>query len=418
MADRLCVGGIALIAAGAWWWHARNARPMSDKDTVVVADFVNTTGDPVFDSTLKQALAVQLEQSPYLNMLSDQRIRSALRYMGRSPDERVTNTLAREICEREGYKAMLGGSIASLGRRYVIALNAVNCASGDALAQEQVEAEDKEHVLKALGTAASNIRAKLGESLASIQKMDMPLEDATTSSLDAFKAFALGEAQKNLGDDRGSMPFFQHAVELDPNFALAYGRLGVAYTNTGDLEQAREYYKKAFALINRVSERERLYITSHYYAGCTNESDKAIETLQLYRRTYPRDPSAANNLALEYERIGQFEKAAEGYQETIRLDPKMAIAYGNLAFVYVELDRFDEGKAICQRALAQGFDASILHGALLLIAYLQKDAPAIGREAIWFRGKPEEFHVKQGEAEARGAGGAMAQGGGIRSPSR
>jgi eukaryotic-like serine/threonine-protein kinase len=189
-------------------------------------------------------------------------------------------------------------------------------------------------------------------------------------------------------------------VELDPNFALAYGRLGVAYTNTGDFDRAREYYRKAFALLNRVSERERLYITSHYYAHGTNEIDKAIETLQLYRRTYPRDPVPVNNLAMEYERTGQFEKSVEGYQEAIKLDPKMAVAYGNLAFAYINLDRFDEAKAVCQRALAQGFDSAFLHGALLMLAYLQQDAPAIGREAIWFRGKPEEFHVKQGAAEA------------------
>src|SRR5205085_4825857 len=185
-------------------------------------------------------------------------------------------------------------------------------------------------------------------------------------SLDAFKAFALGEVQKNLGDDRGSMPFFQRAVDLDPNFALAYGRLGVAYGNAGDLDHAREYYKKAFALLNRVSERERLYIASHYYSHYTNEIDKAIDTLHLYTRTYPRDPIPAVNLGVEYERTGEFEKAVEVYQEAIRLDPRLVVAYGNLGFAYINLDRFDEAKAVWQRALAEGFDATFLLGTWLL----------------------------------------------------
>jgi eukaryotic-like serine/threonine-protein kinase len=387
------VAAVLALAGGVWWWYTHRAPALTEKDTVVLADFVNTTGDTMFDTILKQALAVQLEQSPYVNILSEQRMRNALRFMGRSPDERVTNAIAREVCEREGFKAMLVSSISSLGSRYVIALNAVNCSTGDALAREQVEAEDKEHILKALGKGVSSVRAKLGESLASIQKMDRPIEDATTSSLEAFKAFALAETQKSRGDDLAAIPLYQRAVELDPNFALAFGRLGVLYINRGDSEHARENFQKAFALLNRVSERERLYITSNYYANATRETAKAIETLELYKRTYPMDATPANNLSREYMQVGQFERAIEGYQETIRLDPKLAIGYSNLAEAFLKVNRFDEAKAICERALALGIDSPPIHFALLDIAIVQNDAAGIARQAEWARGKPEEAYI-------------------------
>ena len=400
------IAAIAVLAGGFWWWYARRPAGMpAGKDTVVLADFVNTTSDAMFDATLKQALAVQLEQSPYLNILSEQRLRGALRFMGRSPEERITNALAREVCEREGFKAMLSGSIATLGSRYVVSLNAVNCSTGDDLAREQVEAEDREHVLRALGKAVSNLRAKLGESLASIQKMDMPIEDATTSSLEAFKAFALGEVQKERGDDASAAPLYERAVELDPNFALAYGRLGVLYSNLGESELARKNFQKAFSLLNRVSERERLYITSNYYANGTHESDKAIRTLELYRQTYPKDPTPANNLAIEYERTGQLEKALEGYQEVLRLDPKLAIGYGNMAFAYISLDRFEEAKAICERAVAQGLNPGLAHGALFIVAMIQNDAAGMAREVEWGRGKPTEvFSLREQALAAEQAG--------------
>jgi serine/threonine protein kinase/tetratricopeptide (TPR) repeat protein len=395
------VAVIALLAGGAfWWWRERQPRTLTGKDTVVLADFVNTTGDAMFDATLKQALAVQLEQSPYLNILSEQRLRSALRFMGRTPEERISNTLAREVCEREGFKAMLSGSIATLGSRYVVSLNAVNCSTGDDLAREQVEAEDREHVLKALGKAVSDLRAKLGESLASIQKMDKPIEDATTSSLEAFKAFALGEAQKERGDDAAAIPLYEHAVELDPNFALAYGRLGVVYSNVRESERARQNFQKAFSLLNRVSERERLYITSNYYANGTRELDKAIRTLELYRQTYPKDTTPANNLAVQYEQIGQFERALEGYREVLRLDPKLAVGYTNMAFAYISLDRFEEAKAVCERAIAQGLDAGLLHGALFNVAMNQNDAAGMARQVEWARGKLAEVFMLRGQSIA------------------
>ena len=395
------VAVIAVLAGGAfWWWRERQARSLTGKDTVVLADFVNTTGDVMFDATLKQALAVQLEQSPYLNILSEQRLRGALRFMGRSPDERISNTVAREICEREGFKAMLSGSIATLGSRYVVSLNAVNCSTGDDLAREQVEAEDREHVLKALGKAVSSLRARLGESLASIQKMDKPIEDATTSSLEAFKAFALGEAQKERGDDAAAIPLYEHAVELDPNFALAYGRLGVVYSNVHESERARQNFQKAFSLLNRVSERERLYITSNYYANGTRELDKAIRTLELYRQTYPKDATPANNLAVQYEQIGQFERALEGYREVLRLDPKLAVGYTNMAFAYIMLDRFEEAKAVCERAIAQGLDAGLLHGALFNVAMIQNDAAGMARQVEWARGKLAEIFMLRSQSIA------------------
>ncbi|PYT31472.1 MAG: hypothetical protein DMG57_05025 [Acidobacteria bacterium] len=321
-----------------------------------------------------------------------------MRYIGRQPDERVTSQIARDVCEREGFKAMLSGSITSLGSRYVIALSAVNCSTGDALGLEQVEAEDKEHVLRALGKASSNLREKLGESLASIQKMSMPIEEATTSSLEAFKAFALGEAQKDRGQDLAAVPFYEHAIELDPNFALAYGRLGVLFLNLGELQRGRENFRKAFALLNRVSERERLYITSHYYAECTRDTDKAIQTLDFYKRTYPKDTSAVNNLALQYERMGQYEKALEGFQEVMRLDPKLANGYINLAWAYFHLNRFEEARAICDRAMAQGLDPAEIYDACYTTAVIQNDQAAVARIVESARGKAGELFILRGQA--------------------
>jgi Flp pilus assembly protein TadD len=282
------------------------------------ADFANTTGDPVFDGTLKQALAVDLEQSPFLRVLPPARVRETLGYMGRSPNERLATDLARELCLRAGSKATLAGSIASLGTQYVITLNAVNCQTGDSLAQEQIEASSKEQVLAALGTAVSKMRSKLGESLASIQKFDVPIQQVTTSSLDALKAFAMGNTEFDQGREMESLPFYRRAVELDPNFAWVYGRMGVIYGNAGERDLARENTRKAYELRDRVSEREKLYITEHYYETVTGELGKEIGTLQLYARTYPSDSIPANNLGVSYESIGDYEKAAEEAAEPAR----------------------------------------------------------------------------------------------------
>ena len=267
---------IAVLIGGGLFFRSRRASALTEKDTVVLADFLNTTGDAVFDGTLKQALAVQLEQSPYLNLLPESRIREALRFMGRPADERLSNDVAREICMREGAKAMLTGSITSLGTHYVITVSALNAQNGDVLAREEVEAESKEKVLKSLDRAASSLRGQLGESIGSVQKFDTPLEQATTSSLDALQAFSLGEAEHHKGEDAKAIPYLKRAVDLDPNFAMANATLGVAYNNLTQQGLAASFITKAFDLKERASEREKLYISSHYYDIVTREIEKAI----------------------------------------------------------------------------------------------------------------------------------------------
>ena len=287
----MAIGAVVLIAAligGGLFLRSRHATTLTEKDTVVLADFVNTTGDPVFDGTLKQALAVQLEQSPFLNILPESRIREALGFMGRQPGERITNDVAREIAMREGAKAVLAGSISGLGSSYVITLSAVNAQTGDSLAREQVEAASKEQVLKALDKAASSLRAKLGESLGSVQEFAKPLEQATTSSLEALQAFSLGQAEHMALHDDRAVPHLKRAVELDPNFAMAYGTLGVCYNNLGARTLSIEALHKAFDLRERASEREKLYISAHYYES-TGELDKAAEVYEQWKQAYPRD---------------------------------------------------------------------------------------------------------------------------------
>ncbi len=387
----LAAGAFVIAAAIASFFYFHRSRPLTERDSLLLADFVNTTGESVFDGTLKQALAVQLEQSPFLNIFPEDRVRQTLRYMGRSPDERVSSAVAREICEREGIKAMLTGTIAGLGSHYVITLDALNPRTGDSLAREQVEAESKEQVLQAVSKAASRLRARLGESLNSIQKFDKPLEQATTSSLEALQAFGLGLAQRLKGSEADSVPLFKRAIELDPNFALAYANLGTAYNNLGAHELAVEDTKKAFELRERVSEREKFYISAHYYDTVTGEIDKAIETLELWKQTYPRDWIPHNNLVVAYVEIGEYEKALPDARENVRLNPTIVAPYALLGFVYAGLNRFEEAKAIEEQALTQKLDSMLLHFGLYEIAFAQGDRAAMQRQVDWAAGKPQEY---------------------------
>ena len=380
------VAVLAIGGAGAWFGTHR-AKPLTEKDTLVLADFANSTGDPVFDVTLKHALAVQLEQSPYLNLLSESRVREALKLMGRSGDERVTSALAREICQRNALKATLAGSIAAIGTGFVIGVDATNCASGENIAREEVEAADKEHVLKALGDAASKMRAKLGESLASIHKLDAAIEQATTSSLEAFRAYALGDAQRTRGAELESIPFFERAIQLDPNFAIAYGVLGVVYSNLGERTKSVEYSKKAFSLADRVSEREKLYIRGHYYSHVTRELDKSNEEWELMKKLYPRDPPARINLSLAYRTMGQYEKSANECREVLKTEPGFYNCWSTLAASLTDLDRLDEARSIAAQGLARGFQSESLHGITYRIAFLQGDAAEMERQVAWGRDK-------------------------------
>src|SRR5713101_7499301 len=365
---------VVVLLATLWFLYSRRAQALTERDSILLADFVNTTGDPVFDGTLKQALAVKLGESPFLNIIPDERVRETLRLMGRPPDERVIDATAREVCERRGVKAMMAGNVAALGSHYVLTLNAINCGTGDSLARAQEEAASKEEVLKALGRAASSMREKLGESLSSIKKFDAPIEEATTTSLEALRAFNRGDAQRLKGVELESIPFYKHAVELDPNFALAYARLGTVYGNQGERELAAQYRTKAFELRDRVSERERFYISAHYYSSVTGEIDKARETYELWKQTYPRDTVPHNNLAVYYESIGRYEKALAEAQEALRLDPNEPLHYLHVALSYLGLNRIAEAKAIAERQLAQLGESPNPHFTLYNAAFLQGDA--------------------------------------------
>jgi eukaryotic-like serine/threonine-protein kinase len=382
---------LAVLIAGGLYFRSAHAAKLTEKDTVVLADFANTTGDPVFDGTLKQALAVDLDQSPFLRVVPPAQVQKTLGFMGRSPDERLTVDLARDLCLRMGSKAMLSGSIASLGTQYVLTLNAVNCQSGDSLAQQQAQASSKEEVLSALGGAVSKLRATLGESLASVQKFDVPIEQVTTASLDALKAFALGNAEFDRGRGMASLPFYRRAVELDPNFAWVYARMGTAYANVGELEPAKEFIRKAYELKDRVSEREKLYITEHYYETVTGELDKEIETLELYDRTYPTDSVPGNNLGIVYSQTGEFEKAAEAARHSTAADPNSANAYSTLSYAYAALGRPDEARQTLDQALKQVPNSEDVHWASLWLALALDKPNEAQRMLAWAKGKPGEY---------------------------
>src|SRR5436309_3093158 len=408
-AGAVVVGLAVLVAAAAIFYFAfwRNSPLLTEKDTILLADFANTTGDSVFDGTLKQALAVQLGQSPFLNIFSEDRVRGALRFMGRSSDERVNRDVGRQICQRQGLKAMLVGSIASLGNHYVITLEAINAQTGDSIAREQAEAENKEQVLHALGDAAMKLREKLGESLLSIQKFDAPIEQATTSSLEAFKAFSLGVEQQLKGKFLEAISFFKRATEIDPNFALAYARMASMYYNSGLLDLAAEASQKAYELRDRVSERERLFIATGYYDNVTGELEKYLETLELWKRTYPQHAAPPNNLAVKYNDLGQFDKAAEEAREAIRLNPNSASGYSLLAAAFVGLNRFDEAKEIIRQALAQKLETTAMHRTLYRIAFVQGDQTTMQQQIEWTNGKPDEYVAQNWQAETAAFSGQL-----------
>jgi len=401
------VVALAVLAAGGYYLHSRGSAKLTEKDSVLLADFVNTTGDAVFDGTLKQALAVQLEQSPYLNIVPDQTVRKALQFMGRSKDERVTGSVAREICEREHIKAMLSGSIATLGSEYVVAIDATNCATGDSLAREQVTAASKEAVLPAVGKAASSLRGKLGESLASIQKFDTPVSEATTSSLEALKAFAAADQMRNGGGEAESIPLFQRAVELDPNFAMAYARLSAIYFNLGEEDRAVDAARKAFDLRERVSDRERFYIDDHFYTTA-GDIDKDRQTLELAVRTFPNDSSAYANLALVYALyFGQFDKAIVEANEFTRLEPDAPFGYAHTATAYMALNRLEEARATLQKAVDMKADNLFIHQQQYELAFLSGDNDGMQRQMKWAEGKPSEYLLLNEAATVAAAHGQM-----------
>nr|MBA3440131.1 winged helix-turn-helix domain-containing protein [Pyrinomonadaceae bacterium] len=398
------------IAASAVFYFRFSIQPapaLTDRDTILLADFINTTGDPTFDETLKQALAVHLEQTPFLNLLPDERVRETLRYMNRSPDELVTKTVAREICVRQNLKAVLGGTIAGLGKHYVITLEAANGSTGEVIAREQVEVESKEQVLRALGQAAFRLREKLGESLRSIQQYNTPIEQATTSSLEALKAYSLGVQQSRRSQWREAIPFLKRAVELDPDFAIAYSELALAHANSMRPITAKEFGRKAFELRERTTERERFEIAVRYYRNVTYERDKADEVFEIWRQTYPRDLRAQEGLANHYLQRGQPEKSLEICRELVRLHPDYSGAYSTLAIALIRLNRYAEAKEVLEGALARGLGWRSIHFYLYQIAFVQGDEAAMKQQINWAASQPYDYDALTWPADAAAFSGQL-----------
>jgi len=396
------IGAVILaIAGGVIFWQTRSVRPakssgapLTEKDTVVLADFDNKTGDAVFDDALKQALAVELGQSPFLNVMSDRKVAETLGMMSRPANQKITSDIARELCLRTGSKAVLGGEISTLGSHYLLELNAVACATGDTLAKEQAEATSKEDVLKGLSRASSSLRTKLGESLPSVQKFEVPIE-ATTPSLEALKSYSLGITTRRDRGDAPAISFFKRAIELDPNFPLAYAALSISYGNLHQPSLALEYANKAYQLRDRVTERERLRIASGYFAS-TGELDKEAQSYELWIASYPRDATPYLDLGTNYSFMGQFDKAVMRYKEAMELEPGATVSYHNLAATYQGLGRLDEAKVILDQAFARKLDGGALRGDVYTLAFLRGDNALMEQQVAWAAGKPGDEDVMLG----------------------
>jgi eukaryotic-like serine/threonine-protein kinase len=387
----LIAGGVTvvalLLAGGVYYWHSRASAKLTEKDTIVLADFANSTGDAVFDDTLKQALAVNLGQSPFLNIVSEDKVHHTLETMGQQVVQHISNDLAKEICQRVGAKASINGAISGLGSQYVISLSAVNCANGDALARRQAEAPSKERILDALSDAASKLRSDLGESLSSVQKYDVPLADATTTSLEALKTFSMGQRRSREKGTSESIPFMKRAVDLDPNFAMAYTSLATSYYNLNQIDLSIAAIKKAFELRDRVTERERSHITTLYYDIATGELEKATEGYKQWMQIYPRDATVHGNLANEFMVAGKYQDAVEAERPQLAGDPSV-VDFLNLAASYTGLNRFDEAQGAIGDAFARKLDDPVIHENLYTLDFLQGDTAKIEHEIALSAGKP------------------------------
>ena len=396
-------GAFTIALATGAFFHFHRAPALTETDTIVLLDFANSTGDTVFDDTLKQALSIQLSQSPFLNMLSDQRMNETLQMMGHPADKRVGEKAALEICQRTQSAAVLAGSIARLGSQYVISLKAVNCQTGAPLAQEQVQAASKEDVLKALGGACTKLREKLGESVNSIEKFNVPIFEATTPSLEALKSVGLGKKTEGEKGSAEAIPFFQRAIELDPNFATAYAFLAGSYSNLGENKLASENIARAYQLRERGSEPEKLEFTFFYNILVTGDLERANQALTLDAQVYPRRPFSHLCLGLIYSQMGFYEKSLAEALETVRLTPEAGgIEYGNLVGCYMSLNRFSEAKAVYQQMQSRKIDGPSLHGYLYARAFLERDTAEMDRQVAWSQDKPikDSYLGMQADTEA------------------
>jgi eukaryotic-like serine/threonine-protein kinase len=377
------------LVVGGWWIFSRKAHALTDKDTIVLADFTNTTGDTVFDGTLRQGLSVQLEQSPFLSIISDQQIQQTLQMMGQKPDAKLTPEIARELCQRTGSAAVLDGSIAQIGTQYLLTVKVVNCVNGESLASAEAQASDKNHVLDALGKTASEIRNKLGESLSTVQKFDTPLEHATTPSLEALQTFSSGSKVAFTTGSAAAIPFFKHAIELDPNFALAYAYLGRLSGDVGESAAATDYTRKAYELREATSEPEKYFITTSFHMVVTGDMEKAEQTCELWIQAYPRSPAPHMFLSgFIYPSLGQYMRGLEEGEESVRLNPNNPIPYSIVMLNNLSLNRLEDAKSAYAQALERKLTRPTFHASLYGIAFLQNDATEMGKQVAWSAGKP------------------------------
>lgn len=400
---------VAALLGGGLYWRSRQGEKLTEKDTVVLADFVNHTSDPVLQDALQQALLASLEQSPFLNVLSDDKVREQLSYMGRSATDPLTEPVAREVCQRAGGKAVLVGSISSLGSHYALGLHAVNCLTGESMSRQETEAESREKILQSLDRISTKTREGLGESLSSIQKYDVPMEQVTTSSLEALRVYRLGLKTEFTQGSAAAIPFFQQAIELDQDFSQAYLSLGVQYSNFGQAGLATTYLKRAVELSNRTSTREKLMVSTMYYLLATRELDKAIETFQLWEKTYPHDRYAPLNLSGAYSRVGQYEQCAAASRRAMEIDPNVYAPYANLASCLINLDRLGEAKSVLDEAFLRKVDSAAVRQVLYNWAFLAGDDSEMRRQFLWAAGRPgeEEAWFLSDQADTESFGGRM-----------
>ena len=385
---------VMLLGLGAWLVTSRKTHALEETDTIVVADFANKTGDAVFDDTLRQGLSAGLQQSPFLNLLSEQKIEQTLQLMGKNPETKMTPEVARELCTRAGSKAYLSGSISTMGRQYVIGINAVNCQTGDSLARQQVTADNKEGVLKALDSATIKLRETLGESLKTIHKMDTPIEEATTPSLEALQAYSLGrKLMLGKGDYAAAVQMFEQAIALDPRFAMAYASLGTCYNNLGERNLAEQNTEHSYTLRGQVSGWEKFYIESHYYHFVTGDLEKARQVYELWRQTYPRDNVPPQNLGSIYQNMGQYDKSLTQTQEAVRLAPSSPLLPANLVESYTRLSRFGDARTAADDAAARKLESPDLHFDDYNLGFLQHDAESMAKEGAWAASKPADENV-------------------------
>ena len=404
-ATAMVVAAVLIFAAIVGWFYVNRHIALTEKDTILLADLENKTGEDIFDGTLKQALAIQLQQSPFLNIFPEPRVRQTLGMMGRAPTERVTAEIAGEICVRQNLKALITGAIAPLGTHYVITLEAINGQNGESLAREQVEAESREQVLRALSQAASQLREKLGESLSSIQRFDRTPEPATTSKLEAFKAWSLGVENSYSGRMMDAVSFYKRAIDLDPEFAHACSVLSTVYGNSGRPGLAAEYAERGYRLKDRVSEYEKLRITNFYHGFGTGDLSQRIDVLKLLKRTYPRDWTGPGDLAHTYNQIGQFDQSVAEARESIHLNPDFAPAYRALVLSLHQLDRFAEARDAIALASQQKIDSTDFHYVLFQIAFIDGDVAELQNQIAWAGGKPDEYVASNWQSAAAACGG-------------